>query len=887
MQNLQDITQPFIGRERELGIFREWLLNPSGEAPWILYFYDALKQAEKKGGVGKTRILQECEKLARNIYPDMVIVRIDFFNVADRDGTVIGDRVLHALEAAYPPWKAEQYNQQVPAYVSAIRSGKENLDEARSKLADALLADLRELNEQLQEERKYLLILFDTYELIEQNPSIAVSRYSQSFPDDYHFARIGIIVAGRNPLDWTHPNWRGRESEVREVALAPFNESEMLQYFDRLSTISPTTVRQYAQILYERTEGRPILVGLVNDVLNRRVTSLSELASISQASFEASLVAKINDFERPFDIILLHMAHVYHRFNLVLLHWLLDRTYMDKATANMDDATLKQQLLALSFVRRPSTKSDDFVLHDEMCPLITRYCWEKLDPDQRSRKEISRHAITYYKEKLAPADLSEQLRQAYTVEMLHHQLFVDIDSGYEFFKQNFSKAILLWLSSFARSLLQETKKFWSAFSEEQQYMLKRYEALLLQKEEKDEEALVLYEQLEREADPQWIAKQHVDIVYEKGVCYFQLSNFPAAIACFTEVKDLSQAEGNESDYASMLNWLGGIYASQGQWDTALQYFEESIVIHKRLGNQRSYTSILTSIGNVYRLQGKIDEALRRTKIAARIRADLFEQGKVSEVFVASSLSGIGTIYRDIDNLVEAEKFFQQAYEIFTRIGHKKGIATIYNRFGHLSSLRGQLDEALVWHKKAYASSLGNIDMESQINSLNKQGGIFIQKGQLAQAEIVLTQAVELAENFYDYYQKAEALVDLIKVYKRQGQQEKAEQALNTVEQICYTYNYNYLLGLVREALGDFYAERKEYQDAFRYYGEACRFMALYNSVKYHKFLRKMNDMLMKAPAMEIPAITQSLIVYWQTQELEGKFPEFITLCEEVRNLMAI
>jgi tetratricopeptide (TPR) repeat protein len=887
MQNQQNVTQPFIGRERELAIFREWLLNPSVEAPWILYFYDALKQVEKKGGVGKTRLLQQCEKLARSIYPDIVIVGIDFFNVADRDGTVIGDRVIHALEAAYPTWKAEQYTQQVPAYVSAIRSGKENLDEARDKLADALLADLSRLNEHLQEERKYLLMLFDTYELIEQNPSIAVSRYSQSFPDDYHFARIGVIVAGRNPLDWTHPNWRDREPEVREVALAPFNEAEMLQYFDQLSTISPVTIRKYAQVLYERTEGRPILIGLVNDVLNRRVTSLSELASISQANFEASLVAKINDFERPFDVILLHMAHAYHRFNLVLLHWILDRTYMHTATVNMNDATLKQQLLALSFVRRPSTKSDDFVLHDEMCPLITKYCWEKLDPDQRSRKEISGHVIAYYEEKLTPADLSEQLRQAYTVEILYHKLFVDIDSGYAFFERSFSKAILLWLSGFARSLLQETKKFWSAFSVEQQYMLKRYEALLLQKEEKDEEALALYEQLEHEADPQWITKQHVDIVYEKGVCYFQLSNFPAAIACFTEVKDLSLAQGDESDYASMLNWLGATYVNQGQWDTALQYFEEGIAIHKRLGNQRSYTSILTSIGNVYRLQGKIDEALRRTKIASRLRSDLFEQGKISEVFVAWSLSGIGAIYRDIDNLVEAEKFFQQAYDIFTRLGHKKGLATMYNRFGQLSGLRGQLDEALVWHKKAYASSLGNIDMESQINSLNKQGGLFIQKGQLAQAEIVLTQAVELAERFYDYYQQTESLVDLIKVYKRQGQQEKAEQALNTIERICYAYNYNYLLGLAREALGDFYAERKEHLDAFRYYGEACRFMALYNSIKYQKFLRKMNDMLIKASATEIPAITQSLIAYWQAQELEEKFPEFIALCEEVRNLMAI
>ena len=192
----QHIAQYFIGRERELDIFREWLLTPSSEAPWILYFYDALQLAEKKGGVGKTWLLQQCEKLAKDIYPDIVVVRIDFFNIADRDGPIIGDRVVHALEAAYPTWKAVRYAQQVPAYLETIRSEKENRDEVRSRMADALLADLGELNERLQEERKYLLMLFDTYELIEQNPGIAVLRFAQSFPDDYHFKHIGMVVAG-------------------------------------------------------------------------------------------------------------------------------------------------------------------------------------------------------------------------------------------------------------------------------------------------------------------------------------------------------------------------------------------------------------------------------------------------------------------------------------------------------------------------------------------------------------------------------------------------------------------------------------------------------------------------------------------------------------------
>jgi len=61
-----------------------------------------------------------------------------------------------------------------------------------------------------------LFMLFDTYELIEQNPGVAVLRFSQSFSDDYRFERIGVVITGRNALDWSQPNGCDRETEVKD-----------------------------------------------------------------------------------------------------------------------------------------------------------------------------------------------------------------------------------------------------------------------------------------------------------------------------------------------------------------------------------------------------------------------------------------------------------------------------------------------------------------------------------------------------------------------------------------------------------------------------------------------------------------------------------------------
>ena len=55
-------NKKFIGRGEEREIFAQWLSDPA--APKVLYFHDALEEASKKGGVGKTKLLNKCRTMA-------------------------------------------------------------------------------------------------------------------------------------------------------------------------------------------------------------------------------------------------------------------------------------------------------------------------------------------------------------------------------------------------------------------------------------------------------------------------------------------------------------------------------------------------------------------------------------------------------------------------------------------------------------------------------------------------------------------------------------------------------------------------------------------------------------------------------------------------------
>ncbi len=668
----QQIADHFIGRQKEIEVFKQWLTD--SVAPWILYFFDALEEKEKKGGVGKTWLLRECALLAKQLRPETTIVMIDFFNIASRDGIAVAERIVEALEDTYPQWSARTFAKTLEEYSGAGNPEYRESTERRIELFKALKSDLNVLDQQLADEQRSLLVFFDTFELIEQNPTIAILNFSGTFPDNYQFKRMGVVIASRNDPDWNHRNWRGREKEVLPIAIAPFSEQEMIEYLQAESIYSIHAQPEQTRALYERTEGRPILVGLVADVLNHRVMTVNGLIAVSQPDFESYLVSQINQLQNPLNWVILFMAHVYHRFNATILDWILRESSLKDVVQEVSQQYLVEMLPTLSFVRGADS-GGTFVLHDEMRRLVTRYCWTQLAPDQNYRKEISRCMIGYYEGQIALTQ-SEQEHQAYVIEMLYHTLFLDSNSGLKYFHECFSSAFDLSDRSFARTLLQEAKQFEETLSVGQRREMQLAEAKLLRLEEDASSAVELYGQLERDADQQWIEEHRAEILFEKGRCYFMLSKFSEAIDCFSRCLEIERAREDQPQVANVLNWLGLAYRNRGQYEQAKSYYEKGLALYQQLDNPIEYANTLNNLSYVYRLQGKTQEALRRCQIALRIRQELFHAGKGSEMPVGLSLSTLGIICLDAALYVESEQYFLEAYEIFNRAGRKRELAGV-------------------------------------------------------------------------------------------------------------------------------------------------------------------------------------------------------------------
>ncbi|HLG62599.1 MAG TPA: tetratricopeptide repeat protein [Ktedonosporobacter sp.] len=886
MMYKQQHIDHFIGRSQEISTFVHWLTNPI--SPWILYIHDAAEEANKKGGVGKTWLLRRCAELTRQRRQDTTaVVVIDFFNVGDRDGILLAEKIMTNLQEIYPVWSPSTFTEAIQQYrieERQIADSGSSESAARDIIFAALVEDLHLLNEHLAKTQKTLVVFFDTFELIEQNPGVAVLRQSQTFPDNYQLERMKVVIAGRNKLDWTHPNWIGREQEVQVMPLAPFSLQEMQEYVKAELIYDFLPQSRQAHALYERTEGRPILIGLAIDVLNNRIQTIDDLISVAQDKFEAYLVPQVNRLENPLNWVILFMAHVYHRFNIPIFESILQSVALDSAIQTINRETLLSILPQLSFVRQAGS-SEDFVLHDEMRRLVTRYCWEVQDPDQRFRKAISSRVIEYYEQELTHIP-NEQQRQIFIVETLYHRLYVDLDDGLPYFQQHFYSALRLRNTSFARLLFQEVQKFSSLLSPAQLNDLHYAEAVLLRTEENVSAALEILHRLKNTADPQWYEENQPLVLTQEGRCYQRQSKFLEATNSFMQCLEIQRSRGDELQCAHLLNNLGVIFRRSSQFATALKYYEESIALYKKLGRQSDYATALNGSSTVYRLQGKTEEALRRCKIAWRIRRDLFREDKVSEVQIGLSLDTLGRNYLDAGNIINAEQYFKEAFDIYLRANYKGGIATIYNRFGLVQLAKGELESAREWFARAQHASQ-EIDAEQYIDSLNQQGEICIQLQKKKEATVFFEQAITYARRAIDYYQQVENLIGLAKALDPLEQGERIQQVLQEAEDIATRESYFNLLGQIEQTRGEISYYSKEYSTAFLHFARYCHHMAIYNATEFKVAVRQVVDALLGIPTADVPLIAQELLTYWSTQQLDTKYPEFMLAFGEIDNLMEV
>jgi tetratricopeptide (TPR) repeat protein/transcriptional regulator with XRE-family HTH domain len=210
-----------------------------------------------------------------------------------------------------------------------------------------------------------------------------------------------------------------------------------------------------------------------------------------------------------------------------------------------------------------------------------------------------------------------------------------------------------------------------------------------------------------------------------------------AVQALEEALGISRNLGDRLGQAMALRTLGGERQVAGDYPGAVRDLEEALAISRDLGDQLGQATALNYLGTVRRLTGDYSGAVRDLEEALGISRDLGDR-----LGQAYALTYLGDVRRRAGDYPDAARDLEEALGIYRDL-RSKGETGVLNFAGTLHRVRGDLRQAGSCHQQA-------LDLSRQIGShwgeaeaLAGLGRCALAGGQVARAEGMLRQALEI------------------------------------------------------------------------------------------------------------------------------------------------
>ncbi|MGZ4065057.1 MAG: tetratricopeptide repeat protein, partial [Bacteroidia bacterium] len=282
-----------------------------------------------------------------------------------------------------------------------------------------------------------------------------------------------------------------------------------------------------------------------------------------------------------------------------------------------------------------------------------------------------------------------------------------------------------------------------------------------------------------------------------------------------EVFEKAKAINYRPGIAKCLLSLGmGTFIIKQDKATALSYFEEALGIFRELDDKKWIANTLLTLGIIYNTSGDKEAALYN----ALRGFDYFEanadEGDLHDKIMAHYI--LGTIYRDLKKLQEAESFFLNGIKLGgleqNTWGGRicAGLSSIYTE-------QGKYDEALEMSLKGLEILKAEKNRLGESRVLTEMGLIYKKQKDYKNALSFFFESMAIREEHQTRQFVLGSLMEIADVYKITGEPEKAIDYLKKAEIIAGEVGQVQRLGNILREIGIIYKTTGHFEEAVAYY----------------------------------------------------------------------
>ncbi len=214
--------------------------------------------------------------------------------------------------------------------------------------------------------------------------------------------------------------------------------------------------------------------------------------------------------------------------------------------------------------------------------------------------------------------------------------------------------------------------------------------------------------------------------------------------------------------AQLLNNLGVVYKTLGEYEKAIEYYQENLKIQEQLGNLKLMAQSKANIANVYyafeldydKYLDYYQQSLDHMKEYLADNPD-DQQGKQ---FLAQVYLNIGIAYKEIEQDDLALENFNLALDLYTELDNMVGIANTQNNMGLLYLAGGSYQEAL-------EASLNALSVYREIGQRKEEAGALKDIGQIYYEWKRYSEALDYFNQSLDIFRELNLKKEMYDVYK--------------------------------------------------------------------------------------------------------------------------
>ncbi|WP_198672993.1 tetratricopeptide repeat-containing sensor histidine kinase [Algoriphagus litoralis] len=176
-------------------------------------------------------------------------------------------------------------------------------------------------------------------------------------------------------------------------------------------------------------------------------------------------------------------------------------------------------------------------------------------------------------------------------------------------------------------------------------------------------------------------------INNRGVNYWYQGQDSLALESYLQVLHAHQKSGNRKGQASAMNNIALIKYNQGDYRGALESHEASTAIFQDLGLRKNILNSQMNTGVVFLALADYPKAMEYFLKALRQTEDqdVWERGNL--------YTNLGLVYKNLNQLTEAESYHRKATELYRQEGFKQMEASSLGNLGAVLQLRGKIAEA--------------------------------------------------------------------------------------------------------------------------------------------------------------------------------------------------